>query len=263
MAARRTTTKKQETSLADKFIPVLVGISVLLAFTVGILWQKVSDLEKGGVRVAGNAAGNIAGTGGEVPPAAPPGPQAGKLSEDQAADVAPVTGEDHLRGNRNAKVTIVEYSDLECPFCGRFHETAQQAVNDYNGDVNWVYRHFPLDSIHPQARPAAAAAECAAELAGNDGFWNFIDAVFTDQTKISSLSSVAGSVGINTGAFDNCVSSDKYADKVEAQYQTGLAAGVTGTPGNFVINDKGEIWLVPGAVPLDQLKTTIDEALSS
>ncbi len=78
---------------------------------------------------------------------------------------------DHIRGNPDAPVTLVEYSDFECPFCKRFHPTVKRIVDEYGGRVRWVYRHFPLDEIHPvKARREAAAAECAAELGGNDAF---------------------------------------------------------------------------------------------
>ena len=126
-----------------------------------------------------------------------------------------------------------------------------------------VYRHFPLDSIHPNARPAALASECAAELAGNDGFWAFTDAVFKDQTKLNNLTSYATEVGLSSSAFQACIDSDKHEDRVESDYQEGLAAGVTGTPGSFLVNQKGEAWFVPGAVPFESLKVIIDEALKS
>jgi protein-disulfide isomerase len=86
-------------------------------------------------------------------------------------NMAPITSADHIRGNPNAPVKIVEYSDMECPFCKRFHPTMQQTVDEYDGKVAWVYRHFPLDSIHSKARSEAIATECAGELGGNDMFW--------------------------------------------------------------------------------------------
>src|SRR3989344_4864332 len=92
--------------------------------------------------------------------------------------MAAITSEDHIRGNPNAEVTIVEYSDYECPFCKSFHPTMQRIVDEYGDKVAWVYRHFPLDSIHSKARPEAVAAECAAELGGNDAFWKFTDRFF-------------------------------------------------------------------------------------
>lgn len=92
-------------------------------------------------------------------------------------NVAPVTEIDHISGNAQAKLALIEYSDYECPYCQRFHPTAKQLI-DNNSDVMWVFRHFPLDNIHKNARPLAIASECIAKLAGNDGFWKFTDAVY-------------------------------------------------------------------------------------
>lgn len=92
-----------------------------------------------------------------------------------------ITEKDHIRGNPNARITLVEYSDLQCPFCKRFHPTVQQALEEYGGQIRWVYKHYPIDQIHPQARPAGEAAECIGEQKGNEGFWQFVDAVFALQ----------------------------------------------------------------------------------
>lgn len=105
----------------------------------------------------------------------------GKTAGAVDVKVAAVTDQDHIRGDIKAPVKIIEFSDLECPFCGRFHPTMQQAFNEYQGKVAWIYRHFPLESIHPTARPLAEASECAASIGGNDKFWEFIDTAFARQ----------------------------------------------------------------------------------
>ena len=95
-----------------------------------------------------------------------------------APDV-PTLGEgDHLRGSIDAPVALIEYSDLECPFCKRFHPTVQEALRQYGDQMAWAYRHFPLESIHTSARPLAEGSECAAQLGGNDKFWEYVDYVF-------------------------------------------------------------------------------------
>lgn len=99
-------------------------------------------------------------------------------TKQESDSVRPVGEGEHLRGDPKATVKIVEFSDLECPFCKRFHLTMQQVMEEYSGKVAWVYRHFPLDSLHSKARKEAEATECAAELAGNDGFWAYIDKLF-------------------------------------------------------------------------------------
>lgn len=106
----------------------------------------------------------------------------GVSAEDKKAGTSmklvPVSASDWVRGDKNAKITIVEYSDLECPFCQRFHVTLQSILEKNKGKVNWVYRHFPLVSIHQFAEPLAQGAECAGDLGGNEVFWKYLDENF-------------------------------------------------------------------------------------
>lgn len=95
-----------------------------------------------------------------------------------SATVPEVRKDDHVRGAKNPKVYVVEYSDFECPFCKQFHPSLQQALTDYKDKVAVVYRHFPLESIHPSARILAEGSECAAEIGGEDAFWEYHDKVF-------------------------------------------------------------------------------------
>jgi len=247
--------KQARRRLTEKFAPALLIAVVVLAFAVGVLWQKVSDLESGGSRVV-----NTAGTGN----AAPTEPTSGKISDTQASKIAKASSSDHIRGSLDAEVVIIEYSDLECPFCSRFHPTAKQAVEEYGDKVAWVYRHFPLDTIHPRARPAAEASECVANVGGDDAFWSYIDEVFENQaTALTDLTGAVSAIGVDANAVQNCIDSEEFASTVDEQYESGLNAGVTGTPGNFIMNSKGEVWSLPGAVPFSVLKSTIDEALAS
>lgn len=243
-----------KTSLLEKFVPVLLVLSIGLAFMVGILWQKVTTLEKGKTTVAtgnNNMAGEVA-------------PTEGKLTADQAKKVPPVTDSDHIRGSKDAQVVIVEYSDFECPYCHEFHPEMQKAIKEYGDKVAWVLRQFPLTSIHERAMPGAVASECVAKLGGNDAFWKFADTVFSNQDKYltdSGLSLAAVASGVGKSDFASCISANEVESTVTSQQQGGEAAGVTGTPANFVINKKGDVWLVPGALPFESLKTTIDQAL--
>lgn len=248
---------KKTLSFYDRVAPILLVVVIALAFAVGVLWQKVSDLSK-------STTPRVANTGGTDTVTAPQAPSSGKLEASQAEKLAKVTDADHIRGSVNADVVLIEYSDFECPFCASFHPTAQQAMDEYGNRIAWVYRHFPLDSIHPKARPAANAAECIAELAGKDAFWRFADEVFgAQQTALADLSATAVKLGVNKTAFDTCFNALKHESLVDEDYQSGITAGVTGTPGNFILNKKGEVWLLPGAVPYDSLKAAIEEALAS
>jgi len=248
-------------NLLEKLVPILLVASIALAFVVGVLWQKVSQLEGGNVRTSGSTSNTDSGT-------QPQGPVQGKLSEDQVKKIPQISDADHIRGNRNADIYLIEYSDLECPFCKRFHPTAQQAVDEYQGKVAWVYRHFPLDQIHTKADKEAEAVECAAELGGEDAFWALTDKIYevtpsNNGLNLDDLPKLAGEVGLNQSVFASCLDSGKYKDLIEQQYQGGLTAGITGTPGNIILNSRGEAWLIPGAYPYDQLKSVIEEALGS
>ena len=242
-------------SIFERLVPALLVVSIGLAFVVGVLWQKVSTLEKGtSPSVANNnaAAGNVA-----------PAPE-GKLTEDQAKKIPAVSESDHIRGSRDAEIVVIEYSDFECPFCERFHPTMKQALEEYGDKIAWIYRQFPLISIHPRAFPSANASECVANLGGNDAFWKFTDTVFGNQEKYltdDGLAEAAVASGVKKDEFTSCYSAKKFESVVTSQQSGGEAAGITGTPGSFVINKKGDAWLVSGAVPFESLKATIDEAL--
>lgn len=166
-----------------------------------------------------------------------------------------VDSEDNIRGDIEALITIVEFSDFQCPYCSSFHNTMTKVMEDYPDKVRWVYKHFPLDSIHPYARKAAEASECAAEQ-GN--FWEYSDVLFSQQSKINLpfLKEAAVEIGLDVDKFNVCLESDKYASKVEQDYQEGLKSGVRGTPGSFINGQE-----LGGAVPYEKLKTIIESLL--
>lgn len=152
-----------------------------------------------------------------------------------------VDDNDHILGNPNAPVVMVEYSDLECPFCKTFHKTMQALLDTYgkDGTIAWVYRHFPLD-IHPRAPREAQATECAFELAGNAGFWNYVNKIFEVTNSNNSLDpaelpKIAGRTGLDVNKFQTCLDSGKYAAKVKDDFSDGLRAGVNGTPHTVLV----------------------------
>lgn len=191
-----------------------------------------------------------------------------KDTTEKLKNLAPVTKEDHIRGNPDAKVKIVEYSDTECPFCKRFHVTMKQVMDEYgqSGDVAWVYRHFPLDQLHPESRKQAEATECAAELGGNDAFWKYIDRVYevtpsNNGLKASELPKIAEYVGLDVSKFNECLSSGKYANKIETHVQNAIATGGTGTPWNIIVTDGGATYPLSGAQPIAVIKQLLDSVL--
>lgn len=178
-----------------------------------------------------------------------------------------VTSKDHIRGNPNASVKIVEYSDMECPFCKGFHSTMQQVTQEYGDKIAWVYRHFPLDSIHSKARTEAVAAECANELGGNDAFWKFTDRWFeltpsNNQTDIQTvLPQIAREIGLNESAFNTCLTSGKYDEHVQDNLDNAIATGGNGTPWSIVVTASGKKYPLSGAQPYATIKQLIDLAL--
>jgi protein-disulfide isomerase len=190
-----------------------------------------------------------------------------------AGAVKATDDEDHIVGNPDAPVKLVEFSDFECPFCKRVHPTLKKIMADYgsDGDVAWVYRHFPLDSIHPKARKEAQAAECANELGGNDAFWAFSDRLYevtpsNNRLKLSRLPQIAEEIGLDRSAFEDCLAGDarggKYADHIEADNQDAIASGGRGTPYIVVIAPNGKTFPISGAQPYAAIKAIIELALN-
>ncbi|MDO8482210.1 MAG: DsbA family protein [bacterium] len=166
-----------------------------------------------------------------------------QITPSNTADISsrPVDLNDHILGNPNAPIIMVEYSDLECPFCKSFHKTMQSLMDVYgkDGKIAWVYRHFPLD-IHPKAPKEAEATECAAEQGGNKAFWDYVNKIFeitptNNGLDHAQLPLIAGQIGLDVTAFQTCLDSGKYAEKVKADYADGLKAGVNGTPNTVLV----------------------------
>ena len=261
-------------SFFDSFSPkaafiVGLGSSVGLIGFVGFIIMLVISLNGGTggeVRAASSDSNNVAVGNTRPAPTPSGGTPSGAMgghgggAAPSALTVQPISDDDHVLGDRNARVSIVEFSDIQCPFCRRLHPTLEQVVAQYDGDVNWVYRHFPLDSIHPQANPAAQASECAAE---QGKFWEFIDEAFERQTQLSAAtySSIAGSLGLDAQAFESCVASGKYNSKVRDHGSQAIAAQGRGTPYAVVVGPNGETIPFSGAVPVSQVQSIVDSLL--
>jgi protein-disulfide isomerase len=178
----------------------------------------------------------------------------------------PVTGDDHIRGSIDAPIKIIEFSDTECPFCKRFHETMQQVVDEYDGKVAWVYRHFPLESLHPKAPREAQATECAAELGGNAKFWAYLDRLMeitpsNNGLDDAELPKIAGYVGLNTQAFLSCLDSGRHKGIVDENLKDALDSGGLGTPYSILIGAGGKKSVINGAQPYSNVKAIVDSAL--
>jgi protein-disulfide isomerase len=220
-----------------------------------------------------------------------------------------VTAQDHIFGNPTAKIKIVEYSDPSCPFCKVFHNTMRNLMSTYGttGNVAWVYRSYPLDKpsasgsvLHPNAGRESQALECAASLGGNDKFWAYTNRLYEitpavtqnspQGLNLNELPNIAKFVGLNVTDFNNCLSTGKFAEKIEKEYLDGVNIGIQGTPTSIIVLDKAfpatikekimqifeqyknaqtgeypvrlsvdsKLVMLDGAMPLDTMKATID-----
>jgi protein-disulfide isomerase len=188
--------------------------------------------------------------------------------------VKPVDEKDHIVGDPNATVKVIEFSDFECPFCKGFHTTMKKLMEEYgkDGKVAWVYRHFPIDELHSKARKEAQAAECAGELGGNEAFWAYADRLFevtpsNNRLDLALLPKIAEDTGLDRAKFESCLQGDerggKYAAHIEANRQDATASGGSGTPWSVVIGPKGKVLAINGAQPYRAAKAIIDEALKA
>jgi protein-disulfide isomerase len=178
--------------------------------------------------------------------------------------VNPITDEDHVRGNKDASIVVVEYSDYECPFCKRFHGTMQTVLEEYGDDVAWVYRHWPIEGLHPvKARKEAMAAECAADQQGSEGFWQFSDRFFeltpsNNRTDLDTvLSQIAGEMNLDVDEFNTCIESEKFAEKIDKDTRNALATGGQGTPWSVIVT-KDKTLPLNGAQPYEAVSQIIE-----
>jgi protein-disulfide isomerase len=238
----------------NTFTGALVVALCVMSFMLGSLSQQVTYL-------SGNS-GGTAKTGGSLDA---PTPTRVNNQENAKPDLDKPGDKDHILGNKNAKVALIEYSDYSCPFCKRFHDAANQLIKEYGDNVMWVYRHFPLQSIHPLAQKQSEASECAAKLGGNAKFWEFSDKLYAAENAPdeAEMLKIASSLGLNSNAFKSCVDSGEMADKVDGDFASGIKASVQGTPGNFLMNlETGEVLNLQGAgETAESMKTKVQSMI--
>ncbi len=199
------------------------------------------------------------------------------LPNTENIDIAPVTSSDHILGNPNAEIMVVEYSDTECPFCKEFQNTMNSIMDKYgkDGKVAWVYRHFPLSyasgqgqALHPRAAKEAEATECVAEIGGNDKFWAFLDEIYkvtpsNNGLDPAQLPVIAAQVGVDRNKFETCLASNKYSQKVQDSYEAALKAGASGTPYSVIVTKSGSKIPITGAQPLRAVDSVIQTLLTT
>jgi protein-disulfide isomerase len=190
-----------------------------------------------------------------------------QAQEEVAGIVEPVGARDHVRGPRDAPVKLIEFADTECPLCKRLHPTLKRLVDDYRGQVAWVFRHYPIAEIHPRAPKEHEAAECAAELGGEAKFWAYLDRLYeitpgNNRLDPAELPRIARHVGLEPAPFDQCLASGRHAARVAQDVADALAAGAPGTPYTVVVAPNGKLYEIVGNQPYEVLKLVIDIALT-
>lgn len=236
------TAQTQQPTARDLGIPIAIVIAGLAIAVAIFFGGRVGNRD---IRPAdtGSAAGTSTGT------------------------VDPVTSADHILGNPDAKVVVVEYSDTECPFCKVFHPTLQRIMNEYgkDGKVAWVYRHYPLP-FHTKSPHEAEATECAAKLGGNKMFWSYLGKVFditpaNNQLDPAELPKIAKKLGLDETAFNNCLSGDTLKPVIQKDIESGGRAGLQGTPYSIILVNKKKVDIINGAQPYEVVKSQIEQAL--
>jgi len=171
--------------------------------------------------------------------------------------------QDRVLGRLNAQVSMIEYADYECPFCKRHHSVMMSVLRQYRRKANWVFRHYPLTSIHPNAQSASIAAECAGRVGGRTAFWQYSEALMSTSTlSQKSYEAQATKLGIDLARFRTCQADSSIATRIATQSEGGKAAGVAGTPTVFLVAKDGRTKMVAGAVTEQTLKDAIDELLA-
>lgn len=183
----------------------------------------------------------------------------------ELTEIRPIDEIDHILGNKNAEIFIVEYSDTECPYCKVFHNTMHKIVAE-NSKVAWIYRHYPIPQLHQKAFNEALATECAWEFGGNDTFWQYTDEIYkrttsNDGLPVEELTKIAQDLELNINTFSACLDIEKYAKKVENDILDGEGAGIQGTPTSFIVKNGKVIDVIEGAQPIEKVREMIKNAL--
>jgi len=249
------TLKNKSNLFSGKLVPILAIALVVSAFFVGSLYTKVKMLEKGSPSVQGSINNQQQ---------APQQPTKGVASVD----------DDPVLGDKNAPVTIIEFSDYECPFCKRhFDETLPQLIKNYvdTGKVKIVYRDFPLSFHDPMATKEAVAANCAKEQGGDTAYFKYHDEIFTrtisngNGLSETDLTTIATDLGLNLNSFNTCLADPTQTNEVKKDIADGTATGASGTPtfviGKTTLNGKIDGYLVVGAQPFAAFQAVIDPML--
>lgn len=174
---------------------------------------------------------------------------------------------DYIRGNPNAPIMIVEYSDYDCPFCKQYHETMNRVIDEFgiSGRVAWTYRQFPLAQLHPNSPKISEAALCVGDIGGNDAFWSFSDLIFESRsvdepTNVTKLPQYAEKSGISEDDYIACMTDGRMRDTVVASIEDGFNSGARGTPYTVLtVGDQEAV--ISGAQPYEVVRGIIENLI--
>ncbi len=183
-----------------------------------------------------------------------------------AAKFAAIEKDGYIKGNKDARITIIEYSDMLCPYCKRHYDaqTIENLIKKYPKDVNMVFRQMPLPQLHPTAPIWAQGAVCVGKLWGADKFYQYLTKGFAlDEFTEENVTAAAVSLGINKAKFTSCLTSEETIATVNAQVQEGQSFGINWTPGNMVVdNTDGTYTVIAGAYPTETFEAEITRILA-
>lgn len=239
----------EEKKITTFTTPILVILLVIVAFLAGMFWTRIRYLEQGKAPEGTAQASPAPGAIEEGTP----------LSEEQINKI--VSGGAATRGEEDAPVTIVEFSEYQCPYCGRYvAEAYPQILEEYGDQIYYIFHDYPL-SFHQYAQKMAEVARCAGD---QDQYWEMHDLIFENQEVWSSkqnvetdINSYVSQLGLDKEEFDDCLVSGKYTQTVKNDFELGTEVGVQGTPTFFINGQK-----IVGAQPFENFKTIIDAELA-
>lgn len=177
----------------------------------------------------------------------------------KSVPIDPVSPEDFIKGDPNADITLIEYSDFSCGFCARHHPNVQKLVEEFDGKLNWVYRHLPIFN-----EPAAIASQCVGNISGNDTFWQYADTLMRNQSLINKeyLKNQALSLGVSDLDYESCINNPDVISKISSDFtRTRVLAGFNATPYNVLVDKEGNMYPFSGALDYEDMYSLIESLL--
>lgn len=182
--------------------------------------------------------------------------------------IQPISENDHILGNPDADIIVIEYSDYECPYCQEFHSVMNRIINEYGqqGRIAWIYRHMPIERVHVNARRIALTSECVADIRGNKAFWDFSDKIFENSPESllkKNSDQILEEMSIDPQEIESCIERPEIISRLENDIEDGEYLQSIdkefGTPYNIIITKTGLTENISGVIPYNILKNLIEQ----